>query len=251
MFTSCPVSTVSYNTVANLKKCLNRLIKDKVITFYAFINHLPEDDEKKEHIHLYVVPNKRIDTDSLREYFVEPVKGNKPLCCMPFYSSKWSEWYLYALHDAKYLESKCDTRKYHYKREEFTVSDDLYFNELIHTINYSKYVGSERFINAVKSGMSWKELCMKGIVPIGLVGQYQRMFDTIKGRDNRDKENLSLNEMVALGFTLESVLQIYNLPDSLVPLVTDSYNNIKASLTEASTGVSKGGTLCAPENTEK
>ena len=252
MITSCPISTVSYNTVGYITKVLDRLIQEKEITFYAFIQHYAEEDEKKDHIHVYIVPNKRIDTDSLREHFEEPdTVHNKPRVCMPFYSSKWQDWYLYSIHDERYLESKCDSRKYHYKREEFVVSDELYFNEMIHTINYSKFMGTDRFIEAVKSGLSWKELCIKGFVPVGLLGQYERLFHTIRTKDNRDKYNYSLQEMVQYGFTLQQVLEIYELPEGLVPIITEQYNIIRDSFKDTSSGVAKGETLCVPEHPEK
>ena len=49
MNSRCPISTISYNTEQFLIKELNKMIDERIIDFYAFICHLPEDDlgEKK------------------------------------------------------------------------------------------------------------------------------------------------------------------------------------------------------------
>lgn len=183
MVTSCNISTISYNSREFLLKTLSRLVELRVINFYSFIEHLPEEDEKKSHIHLYIVPNGRIDTDKLREdYFLEPVSSSTScLNCLPFYHSKWADWYLYSSHNRSYLNSKMEERKYYYSDDEFVNSDDMYFTELCHTIDYSKFMGNERFKNAVLSGMTFKECLEKGIVPINLVRQYQTFYGFLKG----------------------------------------------------------------------
>ena len=97
MITRNPISTISFNSIDHLIKCLNRLLETREINFYSFIEHLPEENEKKSHIHLYIVPNGQIDTDKLREEFFEFIdKNSLPLGVLPFMCSKFQDWYLYS-----------------------------------------------------------------------------------------------------------------------------------------------------------
>ena len=53
MKTKREISTISYNTVDFLVMTLNQLIKDHVISYWMFISHLPDEDEKK-HITMFI-----------------------------------------------------------------------------------------------------------------------------------------------------------------------------------------------------
>ena len=103
MQTSKPISTVSYNTTPFLKTVLEGLIRNHVIDFYCFINHLGELDpfgeREKDHTHLFIIPNHRINTCDLDIQFIEPVPNNKPLKCITWQTSKIDDWILYVLHD--------------------------------------------------------------------------------------------------------------------------------------------------------
>ena len=65
MKTSKPFSTISYNTADFLSVKLNDLVNRRKIAFWAYVEHLPEEDEKKAHKHLYIVPNGQINTDEV------------------------------------------------------------------------------------------------------------------------------------------------------------------------------------------
>lgn len=133
MKTTKPISTISFNCPKYLIETLNSLLTSHVISFYCFIHHLPEDDEKKEHIHMYLELNKSVDTESLRDNFKEiDLKNPKPKGVLPFQKSKFADWYYYCMHDASYLVSKQESRKYHYCKEDFVSSDDDYLLELLH-----------------------------------------------------------------------------------------------------------------------
>ena len=71
MNTRSPISTISYNTVDFLKLKLDELIASKTISFYMFIKHEPEIDDLKPHIHLYIEPNRQLDTMVLTDYLKE------------------------------------------------------------------------------------------------------------------------------------------------------------------------------------
>ena len=84
------LSTISYNTEDYLTAKLDELVITRKIEFYAFIEHLPEDDETKKHKHLLIIPNGTINTDQVQDYLTEldPTKPDgKPLGCIMFRSS--------------------------------------------------------------------------------------------------------------------------------------------------------------------
>lgn len=180
MRTSTPVSTISYNTDNFLIENLNKFIDDRIIEFWAFINHLPEEDEKKVHKHLYVIPNGLIDTIRLQNLLQEFDLNNPealPLGCIRFVHSKFADWFLYAVHDRDYLASKSESRKYHYQKEEIYCSDLDYFSELIHTSDFSKWKTFAKFRDSVQSGVSFKELFANGFVPVQQIIQWKKAYN--------------------------------------------------------------------------
>jgi hypothetical protein len=173
-----PFSTISYNSKDFLEFKLNDLVQRRKIAFWAFIEHLPEDDEKKKHKHLYVVPNGQINTDEVRDYLSEydPEHPDKPLGCMPCNSSKFGDWYLYVLHDTAYLASKGQSRKYHYARDEVVCSDADFLNEEIHRIDMSKFSKINALRDAVENGIPFAKLVMNGQIPIQQIHAYQKTY---------------------------------------------------------------------------
>ena len=94
MRTSKPIATISYNTVDFSEQKLAGVASESFRTFYFFIYHIAEEDEK-DHIHLYIEPNTRIDTMDLQEFLEEPDPKNiqKPLRPLPFRACRnLDEW---------------------------------------------------------------------------------------------------------------------------------------------------------------
>lgn len=151
--------------------------------FYSFIKHYKEEDESKDHIHLLMHPNGQVEADEILKYLEEfdPLNPTKPLRCRPPHKcNSFGDWYLYCLHDSKYLVAHgSQSRKYHYNREDFIVSDEDEFNELIHTIDYKKMYGTQVFFEAVENGDSIIEMVRKGIIPIQQYGQYRRFMTDV------------------------------------------------------------------------
>lgn len=106
MATQKPISTISYNSEGFLKEKLDGWLQAHIIQAYQYICHKGEDGDK-DHIHVRIEPNKRLDPmdlqDELREY---QIGHEKPLGCRPFRPSKEEDWFLYAVHDKKYLNLK-------------------------------------------------------------------------------------------------------------------------------------------------
>lgn len=175
-----PFSTVSYNTKDFLRVKLTELYQKRIIDFFAFVEHYPEEDEKKSHIHVYMMPNGTQDTDQLREELLELDPNNyQPLGCLPFNSSKWSEWKQYCDHDPDYLASKGQTRKYRYVDMDYVTSDETYFQELNHTIDRSKFNRNKIIIKAVEEGRTFADLVKTGQIPVQMIGAYKMMYDIV------------------------------------------------------------------------
>lgn len=178
MKTSKPFSTISYNTPSYLFSKLSELVQSRKIEFFSFIEHLPEDDEKKIHIHLFIIPNGRVDTDQIIDYLTEidPEKPDKPLGCIMCRSSKFGDWYLYALHDRGYLAQRGQARKYSYQESEMQVSDTDYLRELIHTVDYSPYTRFLQIRQYAVEGIPFSDLVMQGLIPIQQTASYEKAY---------------------------------------------------------------------------
>ncbi|MBQ8429146.1 MAG: hypothetical protein IJX30_03510 [Clostridia bacterium] len=161
---------------------ISEFISAGVIDFACYIEHMPEDDEKKAHKHVLFFPSGIVDTNIFFKEFAEKDPTNaKPLGCTIAVSSKFDDWYLYAVHDKRYLASKGQARKHHYTYSQIRNTDEDFFREMVNNIDRSKFIGSERVINAVKDGMPFEELVLLGAVPIQLINQYKFAYECING----------------------------------------------------------------------
>jgi hypothetical protein len=128
MATQKPISTISYNSKEFLKEKLDTWVKAHIIQSYMYICHKGEDGDK-DHIHVRIEPNKKLDpmdlTEELREY---PIGCKKPLGVRPWRPSKEEDWILYAVHDKRYLDLKYGGgekgEKLPYKMEDIIVPED-------------------------------------------------------------------------------------------------------------------------------
>lgn len=179
MRTSKPFSTISYNTEDFLNLRLSDLVQRRQIDFFAWVQHYPEEDETKEHKHLYIVPNGRVDTDQVLDYLLEhdPKHPDKPFKCIRPHSSKFADWYLYALHDVTYLASKGQARKYHYVIADVHTSDSDYLLEEVHTIDFAKLNRFAALRDAALQGVPFEELLMGGNIPIQQTYAYKQAYD--------------------------------------------------------------------------
>lgn len=177
MRTAKSISTISFNTPDFLKLKLRELTSAGRISFWSFIVHHPEDDEggKKEHIHLFIEPSKMLQTDDLKQDFAEFDfdKPDKPKTCISFVSSKFNHWYLYSLHDRRYLASKGQSRKFHYVIDDFVSSsyDELLYRvRSIDLLSLSPYADIE---DAIDHGLTFQEYFARGTIPIQQIKLYE------------------------------------------------------------------------------
>ena len=179
MRTTKPISTISYNSPLFLTLKLEELRKAKIITWWAYIYHIAEDDEqgKKDHIHLYVEPAKMLQTEDLREELREPDPDNdKPLGCLSWESSKFDHWYMYSLHDKRYLASKGQSRRYSYRHDEIVTNDD---DELLHRARRIDHLSLSPYgdmLDAIEHGFTWPEYFARGTVPLPQLNAFEKAW---------------------------------------------------------------------------
>lgn len=200
--TTKPISTISFNTPDYLAIKLSELTQAKILSFWAFIPHLPEDDEggKKEHIHVYIEPSKMVQTDDIRHELRQP-DPNQPdmlLGCLPFKSSNFGNWYLYGLHDPAYLASKGQSRKYHYKHEQIITNDpdNLTFNaRSIDMLSISPY---QALLDAQSQGLTFSDFFARGTVPLPQLALFERAWNllafNITQRNGHENHAMSIDD---------------------------------------------------------
>lgn len=182
MQTSKPISTISYNTIPFLRSVLDMLIRSHKIDYYMFIPHIGEIDQfgekEDDHVHLFVIPNKRVNTADLGDYFIEPDPNNTlPLKCITWETSKSDDWILYCLHDEKYLLSKFETRQIHYKYTDLVGSDvqDLRRKYRM-AYQSSGYAKACNLYEYARSGGTLNDLMRIGAIPVNQIEAYSFFF---------------------------------------------------------------------------
>lgn len=195
MNTSKPFSSISYNTDAFLKAKLFELYNQHIITFWAYVSHKGEDEinpltgditHDKDHKHLFVIPNKSVNTDDFRSMFFElDVTNPLPLGILPCKSSKFDDWYLYGLHDKAYLEARFEIKKYFYSDDDFVVSDADAFKQFVFDCYHtSKYCVNRRLLNYLANGGTISELARNGQITPTQAFSYKCFADLLyKGVD--------------------------------------------------------------------
>lgn len=196
MNTSKPFASISYNTKEFLIEKLNDLVNRRYISFYTFVYHYAEEDEKKPHIHLYIMPNGMVDTNQIHDELLEIDVNNldlPPLAIMPCVSSKFADWYLYSSHNVDYLISKGLERQYHYNFDDFVSSNEDYMLELVHTIDYTKYTKSKEFVEGIKDGKRLIDFIQNGSIPVNQFLQFKSMYEYFCEKTFRE-EKCSIHE---------------------------------------------------------
>lgn len=156
MNTRKEVSTIGYQSKEFLLSKLQELIHAHIISDYMLIRHKAEEDEKKDHWHIWLQPNTQVDSMDLQEMLTEfnPKDPSKPFKCINFHYSQYDDWIPYNLHDKAYLAIKGESRKYHYKPEEIIRYDDDTFDYLYyHAFHCSKWAQDNMLIDKVMASL--------------------------------------------------------------------------------------------------
>lgn len=203
MATQKPLSTISYNSEAFLKEKLDTWVKAHIIQAYQYICHKGEDGDK-DHIHLRIEPNKKLDPMTLQEELREFVMGNnKPLGVRPFRPSKEEDWFLYATHDATYLKMKYGGgekgEKLPYSWEDIKASE-FYDVEIA-------FVRAKAYLEHSSVNMAAK--LQNGISPMELIGTGENVYVVnalMRALASSDYQRVS-NE---LSTTKQELLEVYS-----------------------------------------
>lgn len=169
MRTSKPISTISYNSIPFLQSKMDEFVRNHVFSAWFFVKHRAEKDERKDHIHVYAVPNKMLDTMALQEALreLDPENPQKTLGCIDFCSSNPDDASLYFAHNEEYLAWKGETREFHYGFDEFYYSDADWFEDVVfHALHSSDFAQKSKVIRALRDGMSPADIVMSGIAPL-------------------------------------------------------------------------------------
>lgn len=183
MKTRCTIATISYNTPEFLDMKLRELYDNHTISAYFWIRHLAEEDEKKDHIHLFIKPNKTIDTMDLQKEFEEiDSLHDEPLKCIDFVNSKIDHAVLYFAHWKPYLQYIHQSRRYHYDWDCFHYSDEDWFCDIVYNaMHFSAFAEHNRLLSAINDNQfTLSELISTGTVPLNLASQvyaYSSLLD--------------------------------------------------------------------------
>lgn len=210
MATQKPISTISYNTEEFLKEKLETWLKSHIIMAYQYIKHKGEDGDK-DHIHLRIEPNKKIDPMDLMEELKEYKIGEvKPLGVRPFRPSKEEDWILYAIHEKDYLNLKYGGgekgEKIPYTWEEIKVPE--YYDMEVAYIRAKSYLEhtTPNLVKKLKSGEKPMNLVEKGENPF-LVNSLVHVLN------NNDYTRLKnqYDELIEQLYRLQNAIENYNL----------------------------------------
>lgn len=202
MATQKPISTISYNTEPFLKEKLDTWVKAHIIQAYQYICHKGEDGDK-DHIHVRIEPNKKLDpmdlVDQLREY---QIGKEKPLGCRPFRQSKEEDWILYAVHDSQYLKLKYGGgekgEKLPYKWQDIKVPE--YYDMEISFIRAKAYLEhtSVNMATRLQNGESPLELVLTGenVYTVNALMRALSVNDYQRLQSQYSEVNFRLNELI-------------------------------------------------------
>ena len=189
MKTSCNVSTICYSPEKYVKDKLDDLIKSGKIDFYCFIKHQPEEEEKKEHLHLLVCPSGTIDTKDLDVMLSIMNKKEKLGTCKIWKKTgkNISDFLLYSLHEPLYLKIKrCEEKKYSYKDSDFVTSDkdtlDVLIFEAFHETEFSfNNRIMQLLFNTPNLDKTSRDIVFNGYIPLGQMCSYHHLLQILKG----------------------------------------------------------------------
>lgn len=165
MATQQAISTISYNTEAFLLERLEGWRDAHIIQAYQVIRHKGEDGDK-DHFHVRIEPNKRIDPMNLSEALKEYIPGNaKPLGVRPWRQSKEEDWILYAVHEPDYMALKYpgDTgEKIPYDWKDIKVSDGYDMETAFIRARAAMKHSSASLVKRMQSGETPLNLILQG-----------------------------------------------------------------------------------------
>lgn len=187
--TTKPTSTISYNSEPFLSDLLRRYFNAGVLKDYRYIFHYGEDGDK-DHFHVWLEPNKRIDEALFRKEFDEfDPSSDKPLGALPFRASKGDNWIMYVLHDDEYLKShnsQSDDGKIPYGLEDIKTPFPQQLQRDYKRALVLRQTETQKVINAMAQGASNMDiLCAHNVNPNAVVA-IRRLREQDSVSDDRE-----------------------------------------------------------------
>lgn len=198
MNTISVISSISFNSVAFFEAKvseLTRLGKGQIADWCHWIVHQPDTDQKKSHIHFVLKPSRRIDTNSLRQEFLESPSADyverrikdgialidavKPFGVMPFTkTTSISDWLLYAVHDVGYLFRKGYNRNTRYDRADVKSTDpDFLASQWDEATDPLQSMTRKVVELYTVQQMSFSEILQLGIIPPNLTYHFKQIVE--------------------------------------------------------------------------
>ncbi len=185
MKTSKPIATISYNSPEFLKAKIEEWKNKGIIEYGMWIKHDPEQDEKKDHYHVFLRPARLIQTMDLENDSceIDPQHPDKPFKMIGFRVSKESDWTLYAIHDPAYLMEKGLEREFVYSFSDIQTTCEDTLNDIItHLSDDRKGRLEYRLIDCINRGMNWQEIARSGLIPLRHMSGAKIMYQAITGQ---------------------------------------------------------------------
>lgn len=175
--TENPFAFISYCDKAFIVERLTEAREAGLLRFWCLIEHQPDEDDKKVHLHCWAYPAHRIDSVKLVDSFkqFDPKNPTKPRACLSPGFSKFGDFYYYNLHDTKYLALKGKTRNLHYTHEDFVSSNPDEFEYRVREIDLSEVFRKSLANDLARGVLPLEEAIARGQVPP------HQVYSVIKG----------------------------------------------------------------------
>lgn len=220
MATQNPISTISYNSESFLREKLELWRKAHIIQSYMYICHHGEvgkDGKKdKDHIHLRIEPNRRLDQMDLTEQLQEWTKDHpKPLGVRPWRPSKEEDWILYAVHYPSYMTLKYgeegeECEKDPYEVDEIRTDEMFDLEDAWRRALASMAHSAPSLMKSLENGASPRDLVCRGENPFTTATLYRLMYaDESYGNMRRELDRLKARyealelAIMSEGYTIE------------------------------------------------
>lgn len=184
------ISTICYSSADYTKLKLDSLLSCGKIDFYCFIFHKKEEDEKKDHLHLFIMPSAPIDTKEIDMLLIQPCEDGQSLgTCGIWHTvgkNNVSDFLLYVMHDKMYMRIKGYTeRKYEYYEDDFVTSHlDGLSNLIYDAYHNSMFTFNRRVMDMIIKSkditQTGKDMVLNGYIPLNSTCSFHHLLQIIK-----------------------------------------------------------------------
>ena len=182
MRTSKPLATICYLPKDDLLKRFERHKEKGWLQNFAFISHQKEKVDTKDHIHLLIIPNETIDTNSLwfREIW-DVFNGDEFVSgVMPWRHAKITDWLLYSVHSVPYLKKKGLEKLFHYTFDDFVYSEKSWFFEEVEIAEGSQISPLQKMLECAKKNLDLANALEICNVSFGAMLSFKKVYEELR-----------------------------------------------------------------------